>query len=119
VRPKPKPQPAPKPVVIRRLPTRDPPIVRVDDTLRVLGATELVRSRDRADERVVSLPTAIFGVWFALGAAMLLFAGAVPLLAATSALGASLAFRRGQIALVGIYMLIGPAVGYLVVVATS
>lgn len=92
--------------------------MRVDDTLRVLGVTELVRSRDRASGSL-DPTTAFFGVWFGLGAAMLLFASATPLLAATSAFGERLTIRRGQIALAGTCMIVGPAVGYLVVVATS
>lgn len=111
-RPRAKPKPAPKPVVIRRLPTRDPPIVRTDDQLRVLGVTELVRSGGPADDGV-RLSMIVLAAWFGLGAAMLLLAGATPLI------GERLTLRRGQIALAGTYMLVGPTVGYLVVVATS
>ena len=117
-RPTARPKSAPKPAVVRRLPTRDPPIVRVDDTLRVLGVAELVRSPEPSED-VLSASTAIFAVWFGLGAAMLLLAGATPLLTATTAFGERFRFRRGQIAMAGTYMIVGPAVGYLVVLATS
>jgi hypothetical protein len=98
---------------LRRLPIRDPSIVRVDETAFVLAASgvEPVANRDGG----ISTTEVAVGLWLGLAGALLLVACATPLVAVAPRLND----RRGQFALVGTNMVVAAVVGYLVVAVTS
>jgi hypothetical protein len=111
---------APKPVEpLRRLPTRDPPIVRIE-TLQVLSSAGLVRSVDRDDvDGGLSAAVVAAGFWLGLASALLLVAFLTPLLAVGTPFGARLFGVRGRLAVIATNMILALVVGYLVVGASS
>jgi hypothetical protein len=111
---------APKPVEpLRRLPPRDPPIVRVEP-LQVLSSAGLIRSVDRDDvDGGLSAAIVVAGLWLGLASALLLVASAAPLLAIETPFGARLYGLRGRLALIATNMILALVVGYLVVMASS
>lgn len=86
----------------------------------MLGVAQPVSSRPTVGgSGGLSFSTAALGAWFGVAAAALLLAAAMPLLGAARVVGEGLAMRRGQLALVGGYMLVCAGVGYLAVAMTS
>lgn len=67
----------------------------------------------------VSATALVAGLWLGLAGALLLVACVTPFLAVAEPFGARLNDRRGQLALIGTNMVVAPAVGYLIVAATS
>lgn len=103
---------------LRRLPIRDPSIVRVDETAVVLAAAGLEPAGED-DGGGISATAVAAGLWLGLAGALLLVACVTPFLAVAEPLGARLNDRRGQFALIGTNMVVAAVVGYLVVAVTS
>jgi hypothetical protein len=106
-----------KPAPLRRLPIRDPSVVRVTAPAHVLGAVAVVRAEPR-DHEGVSTTTVVAGVWLGLAGALLLVASLMPYVAVADPL-VRFNDRRGQLALIGVNMVAVAVLGYLVVAATS